>query len=752
MELLCPAGSFESLKAAVQNGADSVYFGGSGFNARRFADDMGDLKEAVTYAHARGCKAYFTLNTLILDRELKKWTRLAEEAARSGVDAFIVQDLGGAHILKAMFPDIPLHASTQMTIHNSDTAKALGEFGFSRLILARELTAEQIRRIKGNTAASVEVFAHGAVCFSYSGQCLMSSMLGGRSANRGVCAQPCRLPYSCGDKHGYLLSTKDLCLLGHIEELREAGVDCIKIEGRMKRPEYVAAVASAYRKAIDGEKVGNEMKDMLALVFNRGRFTAGMFAQEEHRLYQRQPDHIGIDAGRVLDVKRDNITVQSKFEIIPGDDIAPATPDAKAAKVLQVRQSGNEQMLALNNGSAFKTGMRFNLIMRAELMRSLNRAVGLNSRKQKVRAGIMIKKDEPVMLEAGIPGGASVSVAGDVPEPAVRLPLTRESVCRQLSKTGDYPFEFTGIETDIDDGLSLPLSSLNALRRKALEALIKEIADQYMNRRALAYTPAQGCIKQVYRKPRLAAQVYTKEQALAVKDSVDILYLPADAGYAGELENACAVHAYLQLITSDGELCELKPLTEGFNGVMMNSLLEISNVKIADYGFNVTNSETLAVLGSMGFVRVTLSPELNCAQIRDIAVPEGMETEVIAYGRHMLMTSAHCPIDCGGKSCVVKAGKAYLKDRKGAVFPLVRQGENGRVGLLNSVPLFMADRLDDITADVLRLVFTVESPDECADIALMYRGALEGPSKKPVFNKEYTRGHFNRGLGEKYES
>ena len=234
MELLCPVGSFESLKAAVQNGADAVYFGGGRHNARRLAENITDLRDAVSYAHLRGCRVYFTLNTLVLDKELADWAAIATDAALAGVDAFIMQDLGGSSVLRHMFPDVPLHASTQMTTHNTANALALEALGFSRVILARELTAEQVRTIKHGAGIGIEIFAHGALCYGYSGQCYMSSMLGGRSANRGLCAQPCRLPYQLDGANGYLLSTKDLCLLGRIQEIADAGVDCIKIEGRLR--------------------------------------------------------------------------------------------------------------------------------------------------------------------------------------------------------------------------------------------------------------------------------------------------------------------------------------------------------------------------------------------------------------------------------------------------------------------------------------------------------------------------------------
>lgn len=751
MELLCPVGNFNSLKAAVQNGADAVYFGGADFNARRFAENIMDVGEAVSYAHLRGCKVYFTLNTLLLDRELEAWTAAAQNAIRAGVDAFILQDLGGADVLRQICPDVPRHASTQMNVHNTDTAKALKQCGFSRIILARELSAAQVRQIKSDANIEVEVFAHGALCVSYSGQCLMSSMLGGRSANRGSCAQPCRLPYSYEDKHGYLLSTKDLCLLDHIDLLRDAGVDCIKIEGRMKRPEYVAAVTRAYRKAIDGVAIQQETREIVSLVFNRGGFTGGLFAGDPNRLYPTRPDHIGIPGGKILKTSHNSITVQSQLIFSPGDNIAPSEPDAQATKILQVRQDDRVQHLTLNNASAFRLGSNFDLVMRAGLAQELQQAVSINNVCTPLSAKACIRLDQPSTLEVTAPDGATAKVYGEFAQDAQLLSLTADDVRAQLKKMGGSPFTMAYLEIELDEGAYLSKSALNELRRQALKVLSETILDKSRKWNTTAFTPRKPAARTTNPKRRLAAYARTEEQAQALAGLVDLLYIPADAPFATASLSDHATVGVFPLVTYDDELATLKQQASIFDTVLVESLLDTQQPKIGGRGLNVTNSETLAFLSELGFTRATLSTELNTAQIKDLSVPAGLETEVIVYGRSTLMTTAHCPLHCDGTHCAVQQGGVYLQDRKGMRFPLICAGAGCRVSILNALPLFMADQLDAIRADVLRLDFTIETGEQCARVARLYRRALDG-EQNITLEEEYTRGHFNRGLGVKDEN
>ena len=558
MELLSPAGSMESLKAAVENGADAVYIGAQNFSARGLAENFDDIAGAVSYAHHSNVRLHLALNTLVRDREIPAWIATAKSAAEAGIDAFIVQDLGCAMLLKELCPSVPLHASTQMTVHSTPNARILQTLGFERVVLARELTFSEICAIKENTEIELEVFVHGALCVCYSGQCLMSSIFGGRSANRGLCAQPCRLDYKGNGKSGRLLSPRDLCLIDYLHDLDQAGISSVKIEGRMKPAQYVGTVTRIYRKALDGGTVTRQDRDELLRAFSRRGFTDRPFKA-------------------AMPVSLPRGTASSEKE-------APASP----------RRFG-----------------------------------------------------EYVPLKKG--------------------------------------------------------------KRK---------------------------------KPKkLAAQAANLKQAKAVLPLVDILYVPFDAEWTNELYASkvqlIGVHP---LISHDGEA---RPPARTFDAELFGTLTDtLAPHKVSDATLHAMNGETLRVLRSLGYERATVSAELNAAQIADL--PDLLPTEVIAYGRLTLMTTIRCPMRCDKKSCPAAAGNAFLTDRMNKKFPVVKTGKDCRVSILNSEPVYMADKLSALSANVLRLVFTVESPDECAKIAREYRGAMNGVPHDPP--KNFTRGHFTRGV------
>lgn len=558
MELLSPAGDMSSLKTAVGNGADAVYIGAQNFSARNLAENFEDVAGAVSRAHHAGVKLYLALNTLVRDRELRPWIDTAKNAVASGVDAFIVQDLGCAMLLKELCPAAVLHASTQMTAHNTSNVRMLQTLGFERVVLARELSFSEICKIKNNTDIELEIFVHGALCACYSGQCLMSSMFGARSANRGLCAQPCRLDYKGNGKSGRLLSPRDLCLIDHLEKLRQAGITSVKIEGRMKPAQYVGTVTRIYRKALDGGTITKQDRDDLLQAFSRRGFTDHPFAAS-----------------------------------IPAS--LPQSPSVTEKKQVDPRQTFNEYI-------PLKKGKR--------------------------------------------------------------------------------------------------------------------------------------------KKPRkLAAQVLTAAQAKAVLPLVDILYVPTGANWTLELKNEnTQIVAAHPLISHDNEVRETAfPFDADLFGTLMDTN---APHKIADATMNVMNGETLRVLRSLGYERATVSTELNAAQIADL--PNILPTEVIAYGRLTLMTTMHCPMRCDKKNCPAADGKAFLTDRMNKKFPVLKTGSGCRVSLLNSEPIYMADKLSMLSANVLRLVFTIETPPECVKLVKKYRDAMNGgPHPSP---QSFTRGHFTRGV------
>ena len=409
MELLAPAGSPEAVTAAVQSGADAIYLGYGNFNARRNAKNFSqeDLAAAVSYCHLRGVKVYLTLNTLLFDRELPAAAETAALASALGLDAVLVQDLGVARLLRETCPDLPLHASTQMTLHSLAGVEEAARLGLTRAVLARELPRQEIAAICKASPIEIEVFVHGALCMCYSGQCFLSSLIGGRSGNRGLCAQPCRLAYSWADgkKTGHPLSLKDLSLAGYLEELKEMGVACLKLEGRMKRPEYVAIVTKIFAAALaEGREPTPQEQETLALAFSRQGFTQGYYLDK------------------------------------PG----PA--------MFGVRQEGGR-----DPGPLFAQA-------KSGYSRGENRPVPVTLR-------ITVAPDAPAVLEAEDEAGHRVRAEGPVAQPARNRELTAEQVASQIAKTGGTAFSCGAVEVQVAPGLSLPLSALNALRREALERL-----------------------------------------------------------------------------------------------------------------------------------------------------------------------------------------------------------------------------------------------------------------------------------------
>lgn len=501
IDLLSPVGDFESLKAAVQNGADSVYFGASLFSARAFAHNFNleELEKAILYAKIRGVKTNLTLNTLIKDTEFEDALDLATKAYEFGIDAIIVQDLGLAKKLIKMFPDLPIHGSTQMTVHNLNGALELQELGFKRVVLSRELSADEIEYISKNSEIEIECFAHGALCVSYSGQCLFSSMLGGRSGNRGKCAGPCRLPYELleNDKKidtGYLLSTRDLCSLDFIPFFINAGVDCLKIEGRMKSPEYVATVTRIYRKYIDlalSDKdyvVDKNDRKELMQVFNRGLSSNGHLDTSENKnlVFKDKPNNMGLFLGTVskFNKAKGYITLNLKEPISIGDTIS--LQNETGSYTISELMVGNKNISETEIGQTVTIGrMKGNIspgdkiykMSSKELSNRAKESYRKENKKIPLNCEINIEKSKPISIHITSTSNCieykdlSITCSLDIiPEDAKNRPLDKETVINQISKTSSTPYEFENIVVNLDENAFLPkLSSLNELRRTALE-------------------------------------------------------------------------------------------------------------------------------------------------------------------------------------------------------------------------------------------------------------------------------------------
>ena len=695
MELLAPAGSMEALRAAVCNGADAVYLGAGTFNARMNARNFSaaDLQEAIVYCHVRGVKVHLTLNTLVLDREMQRAADLIRMAAAFGVDAFIVQDLGVVSLCKEIAPDVPVHASTQMSIHSLEGVLEAAALGCSRVVLSRELPASEIAYICKKSPVEIEVFVHGALCMCYSGQCYLSSVIGRRSGNRGQCAQPCRLPYGYGrfESTRYPLSLKDNCLVGELDELRRMGVASLKIEGRMKRPEYVAVVTDVYARCIHEHRVPTpEENDRLALAFSRQGFTQG------YLLGKKGPDMLGTRA---------------------------AEPDREAEKMFTAARR------------AYADGER---------------------RRVPVKFYAKVQSGEPVMAAVMDAEGHRAVLTGPVPEPAQRAPLTAQSLADQFAKTGGTPYYSTGTESRIDPDLYLPAAAVNDLRRRLITGLKEERA-ALPERRSLPlpqlpegkrYFADPALIVQVHQAEQLTQELAALRPAYVY---VPVEILDTDfPRLAPFLEQGAQVAAVLPRVITDDQAEDMHAMLgrAAENGVQEALVGNMGHIFFArragmrvrgDFGLNVFNSFTEEVLQQAGLVSATASFELRVAQIRDLA--KSIDTEMIVYGRLPCMITEQCIIRNSAGRCNCKVPN-HLADRRGALFPVL-PAFGHRNQIFNAHKLYLADKHEDYeTAGLwgVRLMFTTETPHECVAVTQSYLGLTD---YRP---NGLTRGLYYRGV------
>lgn len=675
-ELLCPVGSFEVLRSAVAAGADAVYLGASDFNARINAQnfDADALKEAVALAHEGGVKVYLTLNTAIFDREMNALLRTAESSARAGVDAFIVADMGAAAEIHRILPNMPLHASTQMSGHGADIGKVLKDKGFTRFVIAREATLPDLCSAVKNSGLEVEAFVHGALCVSHSGQCLFSSVVGGRSGNRGQCAQPCRLPYCArGGANGYPLSLKDLTLAAHVPQLIDSGVASLKIEGRMKGEDYVRTVTSIWRTILDeGRSATQDEMRELAAAFSRGGFTDGYFT--------------GKISSSMMGIRSD--------------------ADKEKSSSLEARSLPKQGFLP--------TDMQ-----------------------------IKIAKDSPGVLSVTAPvyrgGDQYVSATAECPaaEIAQNRPTSREDIVKNLSKTGGTAYFVGGLEVELDDGLMIPLSKINALRREALASL-DAVRQKYVDGE-IALRAKKNDAPNTNNSPTGTRGNSLTARFLRLADVTDAawnyfdsVYIPLTAWYTEQKSSARHdnLGVILPPVIFDREQREaLDMLTcalqSGITKVMSGNIGHLPLVReaatcagvsmphlLGDYRLNVTSSYTVRELEGLGFDEVILSPELSLPQMRDIS---GRVCSVV-YGRITLMTLEKCAIRelYGRDACAVcEENGALMRDRKGICFPILREWKHRNI-ILNSLPLSMTDKEEELRrANITsrHFIFTVEDAD-----------------------------------------
>lgn len=710
IELLAPAGSYDAFLAAVENGADAVYLGGKLLNARQFAGNFDDeeLERALDYAHTRGVKVLLTLNTLVLDTEMQEALEYAGKAYEMGVDAFILQDMGLVSTLKKAIPELPIHASTQMTTYSGEGVSELEKMGFSRAVLARELSLTEIKNICKNTKLEIEVFVHGALCISYSGQCLMSSMIGARSGNRGKCAQPCRLPYSIHKDNknissGYLLSPKDICYIENLADLIDAGVSSLKIEGRMKSPEYVASVVSVYRKYIDiieqkrltenksNKNIEVSTQDMHQLLqsFNRGGFSKGYLLGKTgpNMMAYEKPKNWGTYLGLVLDQDRNTNSVKIRLEnsLGNGDGIeiwsnrvyedSPGgiiTKIVKDGQLLKKAKQGDDVWVSVVKGEVYK-GSKVYKTSDKEMLEQAAASFAKGIRKTDTTASFTLKTGELPLLTLIDDSGNSASATGEVlPEKAINKPLTQERISEQLKKMGSTPFNVTQLTIDMDEDVVIPISELNNIRRKAAELLENKRVLSYKKKinKSLLHFPGNKSNSDGNRQNntpiKISAMLYHVDANLDLsKINADRLFIPytsmLDAAVKSETSKLRTegkeIFAYIPAIIKGKTVEIIEKIAEsisqsvdgfligniGVSQTLKNKLGE--NVKIlGDYSLNILNSSSLHYFKELGYSGATLSYELNLSQINSINIPKEFETELGVYGRIPVMTSEYCPV------------------------------------------------------------------------------------------------------------
>jgi len=624
IELLAPAGSYDAFLAAVENGANAVYLGGKLLNARQFAGNFEEqeLQRALDYAHTRGVRVLLTLNTLVLDTEMQEALEYAGRVFEMGVDAFIVQDVGLASNLKKAIPELPIHASTQMTTYNSEGVSALENMGFSRAVLARELTLPEIKNICENTQLEIEVFVHGALCICYSGQCLMSSIIGGRSGNRGKCAQPCRLPYSIQKdnkniKSGYLLSPKDLCAIENLSDLISAGVSSFKIEGRMKSPEYVATVVRIYRKYLDeielknnlsidkGQnknkvEVSREDKHELLQSFNRGGFSKGYLLGKTgpDMMAYEKPKNWGTYLGSVVDqdMSTNSVKIQLNNTLGNGDGIEiwsnkfyEASPGGIITKIVRDgqlvkrAQSGDVVWVSVVKGNV-ENGSKIYKTSDKQLLEQSATSFAKGTRKAEVTAAFTLKVGQLPVFSLCDDCGNSVSTTGEVmPEKAINKPLTQDRISEQLKKMGSTPFNVAHLALDIDNDVVIPISELNNIRRKAAELLENKrilSSKKKINTangelyKSLLHFP--GNSHDTNKKVKISAMLYNLEDNLDLgRINADRLYIPYTSLLKEAVKNAVSISR------TDGKeiFAYIPAVTKGkYTEIIENSVQSIAGV------------------------------------------------------------------------------------------------------------------------------------------------------------------------------
>ena len=799
VEILAPAGSMECLKAAIAAGADAVYTGGALFGARAYAHNLTEeeLLEAIDYVHLHGRRLYLTVNTLIKDREMEKQMYdYLLPYYRQGLDAVIVQDIGLFRFIRKHFPDLPIHASTQMTLTGVDGAKFLEKEGAQRIVTSRELSMAEVKKIADETELEIESFVHGALCYCYSGQCLFSSFIGGRSGNRGQCAQPCRLLYRTPEakRPQYLLSLKDICTLELIPEMIESGIYSFKIEGRMKKPEYAAAVAFQYRKytdlylkyyeecpaeedpaayAMKKYRVREEDRQMLLDLYNRGGFHTGYYHTQNGRemISLNRPNHAGGPAVKVLAKKGRNVTAKALTDLYPQDIIElPMRKGREKADNYTckdaVRKGMNVQIPVFAD-TPFKRDEIWMRTRNSTLIDTLREEFVNGKIKERICGTFRLYPQEKATLTVKC-RDAEITVAGEKAQEALSQPMSRERIEKQLRKTGNTEFEFSFLKAEIGEKVFLPMQSLNELRREALETLEKVICEKY-RRSGEVKDPEEDKTELSMAEEILSgwtASVRTAEQMEVILEEEAIGRIYADCTMFPRIwekdsyvEWITKVHAagkeiylvmpyiFRERTRKQYEAAYNRIFGAGWDGILIANYESFAFLKehgytgriMTDYNLYEFNQESRKFWKEKGVFEFTAPVELTERELQDLRVKDG---EVIVYGYLPMMISAGC-IQKTTRGCLKKSGQTTITDRYRNPFVVKNECDYCYNILYNYVPLYLGDRMEEvyqIGPGRIRLMFTTERQQEVRQILSAY---FEG---KELPEGTYTRGHWKRGI------
>jgi putative protease len=794
-ELLSPAGSFDSLIAAINGGCDAVYVGGKQFSARAYASnfDTEELIKAIDYCHLRGVKIYLTVNTLFKEQELNSLIEYINIVYNAGIDALIIQDLGVAKLIKQTFKNLEIHASTQMTIHNLHGVEYLKNFGFSRVVLSRESNLDEIKYIINNTDTEIECFIHGALCYSYSGQCLMSSILGGRSGNRGRCAGTCRLPYTLIDENQkinttsgkYLLSPKDIATIDILPELIDSGIHSFKIEGRMKSPEYVYSVTSIYRKYIDkylnnpeDYKVEKEDKDLLLQIYNRGGFSKGYYTDKNNQLMSMiKPNNQGVYIGKVTKVNKNNKTINIKLDkkVNKGDKLEIWTGN-EPFPCISIKEASDTQIITLKEyNNNIVPGNKVYRIKNKEILDNISASIKTNKLKKDVKCKIKLEINKPITIDLYF-SNYHITEVGSIVEKARNQSLATHRIIKQFKKTGEYPFEMDIIEANIEEDVFIPISEINKLRRNALEKLSNAIID-FHKKEPLEITPNSLTIDKhvdniennIFVLIRNIQQlnaviqfnvegVYIESELIAIEEIKEMV----DICNNKNIKSYVALPRIFNKKIQDKFMNKYKKIQElNVNGYLVRTygemnLVENTNKEIViDYNLNVINNQTINTWKQKGASRITLSPELHN---KDIYKLNNISSEILIYGYLPLMVSKQCVVTNATKNSNLcyNNKKYYLKDRYGKNFYIDRRCINCHNVIYNSSPLILFDqskRISELGINNLRLEFTTEKNKDIVNIMKTINNIIFDNIDMSTDNilrildiDEFNRGHFLRGI------